>query len=148
MRAQRIISGVAPPSVLTAELRAKIERELATGAKLDVVGQRVGVTGRTLERWLAAGKIVRRRLEPVSDDAPPPVPQLPVSERIAQAEPGLVGEIIAAAKRGHWQAAAWLLERATPERWGKRDANAMPAELRDAFSEIDEIAEQRRGKKR
>src|SRR5262245_60199699 len=131
---------VARSSVLTDELRTQIERDLATGATQAAVCQRAGVAPRSLARWLADGKVVRRKLE----HAPPPVaPELPIAERLMQAEPGLVAAIIQAAQRGSWQAAAWLLERSYPDRWGRRDAKA-PLPPTDAFSEVDELAKRRR----
>jgi hypothetical protein len=40
---------------------------------------------------------------------------------IAKAEIALVRSIRRTAAKGTWQAAAWLLERRDPERWGRRD---------------------------
>jgi hypothetical protein len=135
---------VGAPSLLTDDLRARIERELATGATQATVAQRTGVTARSLKRWLADGKVVRRQLER-APAAPPPEPELPLPARLAQAEPGLVAALIQAAQRGHWQAAAWLLERSFPDRWARRDPTA-PAGAADAFSELDELAARRRGR--
>jgi hypothetical protein len=38
----------------------------------------------------------------------------------ADAEASLVARMTLAAQRGSWRAAAWLLERKYPERWGER----------------------------
>jgi len=129
---------------LTDELREAIERELATGASQAVVRQRTGVSERSLRRWLREGKVVKR--EP---DAPPPIDEsLPLSERLARAEPGLVATLIAAAGRGEWRPAAWLLERAWPERWSRREAEPVPLAPRgdDPFREVDELAARRRAR--
>jgi hypothetical protein len=102
---------------LTDERRARAERELAAGAPVAVAAQRIGVGRRTLTRWIAEGRVVRRKLASAPDPVPPPEGEQPLSfaERFAKAEPGLVGVIAAAAGRGSWHATAWLLERRWPE---------------------------------
>jgi hypothetical protein len=56
--------------------------------------------------------------------------------------------IVAAAAPTNWRAAAWLLSRRWPERWGARrpvEAEpAPPASEPDEFGELDEIATRRR----
>jgi hypothetical protein len=133
--------GVGRPSALTDDLRAQIERDLASGTTRARAAQRAGVPDNSLKRWLAEGKVVRRQLDHAPP--PPPSPELPIAERLVQAEPGLVAAIIQAAQRGSWQAAAWLLERSYPDRWGRRDAKP-PLPPADAFSEVDELAKRRR----
>jgi transposase len=134
--------------LLTEELRSRIERELAQGVRQDAVANRCGVGHRTLRRWIAEGLIKpTRTLKPVEPareqpPEPPPEPQK-LSERIAQAEPGLVGAVVEAAQRGHWQAAAWMLERSFPERWARREAKPEP-KTTGPFSEVDELARRRR----
>jgi hypothetical protein len=77
------------PCLLTDELRQWLERELDAGCPQSVAAQRAGIGQRTLERWLAHGK-VRRPERP----APP-------------------------AEDESWRAAAELLEHAFPERWAR-----------------------------
>jgi hypothetical protein len=52
---------------------------------------------------------------------------------------------VAQAARTQWRAAAWLLERRHPERWGV-GAREIEPELpgNDAFREVDELAQRRR----
>jgi hypothetical protein len=58
------------PSFLTPQLREWAERELAAGASQAVVAQRAGIGRRTLERWLADGKVRRpERPVPPEDDS-------------------------------------------------------------------------------
>jgi hypothetical protein len=59
----------------------------------------------------------------------------------AEAESILVTRVAKAASGGSWQAAAWLLERAAPERWGKAvDRRMAAAEQADApRSEFDDL---------
>lgn len=62
------------------------------------------------------------------------------------AEPRLV-RLIAQAGQTEWRAAAWLLERLHPERYGRRSGKVVPADADgapDPFDEVDELAEARR----
>jgi hypothetical protein len=110
-------------TLLTDELRERIEDELASGAPQGVVAQRLGVAPRSLGRWLAEGRVSR-------PEPPPPEPERrllgELPERLAAAEPALVARVAAAADRGSWVAASWLLERGWPERWAKREPRSAP----------------------
>jgi hypothetical protein len=61
---------------------------------------------------------------------------------LERAEPALVAQI-ARAGQGDWKAAAWLLERAFPQRWAKREAPPA-SDPTDPFREVDEMAARRR----
>jgi len=67
----------------------------------------------------------------------------------ATSEVVLVAQVASAAKT-NWRAAAWLLERRFPERWGRArrpaddDEPTPPATEPDPFAEVDELAERRR----
>jgi hypothetical protein len=61
-------------------------------------------------------------------------------------EPRLV-RMVALAGQTEWRAAAWLLERLYPERFGRRTGKAAAAAddgTLDPFTEVDELAAQRR----
>jgi len=135
---------MARPSLLTDELRVRIEHELGLGGTREVVCQRTGVSRGSLDRWIATGKVVPGRQTP---EVPRDPSTLSLS-RLQQAEPGLLAAIVSAAQRGQWQAAAWVLERAFPERWSKPDGKLPPAfgAAADAFAEIDELAARRRAR--
>jgi hypothetical protein len=69
----------------------------------------------------------------------------------ARFETAMVGVLARAASRGSWQAAAFLLSHAYPERWGpQRLAGKLPRPRQDdedgpdPFAEIDELARRRR----
>jgi hypothetical protein len=47
------------PTLLTPEMRERVERELSAGAPQRVVARRAGVGERTLRRWIGDGKISR-----------------------------------------------------------------------------------------
>jgi transposase len=139
---------VAAPSKLTPELRAELERDLAAGVPVAVLAQRQGISRRTLGRWIAGGRVVRRQLAPAPD---PAVEELSLDERLEKAEPGLLAAVLAASQRGSWQAAAWILERRWPERWARpprrQEEPITPSEpvADDPFQEVDELAARRRG---
>ena len=69
---------------------------------------------------------------------------------LRDAEEGLVAAIVAASKRGSWQASAWLLERSNPDRWARPSprqqtgGSSPTGPVADVFAEVDELAEQRR----
>ena len=79
------------------------------GSFLEVAAAVAGVDLKTLQRWLLRGS-----------GGEPPFTSLVLELRVAigEAENGLVGCIRKAARK-NWSAAAWLLERQYPERWGK-----------------------------
>jgi transposase len=99
------------PSSLTPELHARIVEMLASGAYLPVALRAVGVPRQTFAAWLARGTSERE------SDAPFRDLKEAVEHAETEAECQLVAEIAAAA-RDSWEAAAWLLERRWPERWG------------------------------
>jgi hypothetical protein len=146
---RRYARRVPRPSLLTDELRARAELELAAGTPVSVTAQRIGVGVRTLTRWIADGRVVRR-----VDLTPEQASTLTsFDEQFDRAEPGLVGVVVAAAHRGSWQAASWLLERRWPDRWARPPArqpdDGLPGPADgDVFAEVDRLAEQRRRRRR
>lgn len=52
-----------------------------------------------------------------------------VREVMASAEVLLLAQIGKAAREGHWQAAAWHLERKHPERWGRRERHELSGNI-------------------
>ncbi len=128
-----------PDGALTDEIRppvAVIDRLVAlvaAGNHITVACGVVGISTESLDAWMDA------------DDA--------LADRVqrAQAE----GEarnvaLIARAATDSWQAAAWLLERSAPERWGRparraeTPAPGPPNPVHDPFAEVDELARRRR----
>ncbi len=112
---------VGRPCKLTSAVRSAIAAATAKGASRSAAAASSKVGESTLYEWLAAGESDARsgRRTKFSE----------FSEAIKKAdgevELGALEAIRAAAADGHWQAAAWLLERKFPGRWAKRDAQAL-----------------------
>jgi transposase len=116
----------------------RLEQLIRAGATGEVAAQAVGVDPSTFDLWLQKG---RNGVQPYRD----------FSERVARAraesEAGLVARIASVAGKGSWQAAAWLLERRFPERWGKPGETPKPeptvAASEKAFAEVIDLAKRR-----
>jgi hypothetical protein len=150
---------VARPSLLTAELREQIELELADGASIATVAQHAGVSKRTLHSWLERGR-VERRIEPPAElvaELPPLAPELDAALARATSESRLLARIAAHAHAGEptsWRAAAWLLEREHPSKWGaerlraREPAASMPNPMGEVLDELDELRRRREARMR
>ena len=57
------------PSVLTPQTTREVEARLAGGASIRKAAQEIGVSPRTLSRWLQEGRVQRRSLHLVGDQA-------------------------------------------------------------------------------
>jgi transposase-like protein len=99
---------MARPSVLTPERTREVEARLAGGASVKNAAREIGVSPRTLSRWLAEGRVQRRSLRLVSGQA---TEEPTLGGR--DFEKALVSGIVKAG-REDWRALAWLLE------WGDR----------------------------
>jgi Homeodomain-like domain len=101
---------VGRPPALTPEIEARIVAAVSAGAHLSVAARAAGVSRQTLHRWRARGA------------AEPEGPYHRLAEALeraeAEAEVRQVA-LIARAGQTQWRAAAWLLSRRAPERWGR-----------------------------
>jgi transposase len=82
---------------------------LAHGVPVGVAAKSVGVSARSLRRWLHQGDLRER------------VAELRTAQRV---EPDALSEarlvvLILKASEHDWRASAWWLERRWPERWGQ-----------------------------
>jgi hypothetical protein len=133
---------------LTPELSEKLVSLLRAGNYTAVAVRACGISRALFYQWLDRG---------VSDD-PADAEYVVLRERVelakAEGEARNVAAIAAAA-RENWQAAAWLLERQYPDRWGRssvrmrdtpEDAEQVErtADPNDPFAEVDQLAEMRR----
>lgn len=131
------------PSLLTPELQDQIATMIRAGTSVTVACEAAGISRETFYQWLKRGE------SRAAKDAAHREFRERISSARAEAEARAV-TIIATAAREDWRAAAWLLERSFPERWGssaererlneKPKADAPP----DPFAEVDELAAARR----
>jgi hypothetical protein len=143
------------PTLLEPDVIDRLEQMLKAGNYLEVALRATGVGGATFRDWMRRGRTSR---------APGDELYRELVERVdlARAE-GEVRNVaqIASAARDNWQAAAWILERSYPERWGRVSTRyRLPPELPpeedaatvrvsaelDPFAEVDELAAKRRAR--
>jgi hypothetical protein len=130
-------------TALTPEVGDRLVAMLRSGNYLEVAARAAGVHRNTLSEWMRRG---RAGEEPYAELA------ARVTRALAEGEAHNVAQIAKAARES-WQAAAWLLERQYPDRWGRvsvrlRDEEPPPAAAAptsdDPFAEVDELAAARR----
>ena len=131
---------VGRPTKLDTEVGDQIIRILSAGGYVQTAVSVAGVAHRTFNDWMARG------VSGLPEDEPYRVLRERVEEARGNAETRHVA-LISRAAAGNWQAAAWLLERQYPERWGRperRKRHEPPGVEPDPFAEVDELAEKRR----
>jgi hypothetical protein len=140
------------PTKLTPDVADVVVENLRAGNYVQTAARAAGISRQTFADWMRRGRSTKTEDAPFREFA----------ERVEQARAECEAEnvkIIADAARESWSAAAWLLERLYPERWGRpsspqrRDASAAedsgPESIEpDPFAEVDELAERRRTRKR
>ena len=97
------------PTKLTEPVADDLVVLLAAGVPVPVAARSVGISRRTLDRWLRQDELRERVLQaraagPVS------------SEAVTEAR---MVVLLARAAQFDWHAAAWWLERRWPERWAR-----------------------------
>jgi transposase len=133
---------VGRPSKLTPERISRLIEALRAGHTREGAATLAGISKSTFNGWLASAK------EPGADqefllflDA--------VKSAEVEAEDALLAIIRAAAPK-QWQAAAWILERRSPDRWGRRvkaeiaappPAQAAPSEVERHIEEAQATAD-------
>jgi hypothetical protein len=142
-------NGNGRPSKLTSDVADSFVAMLRAGNYIGVAASAVGISRRTFAEWMNRGLSARVEDAPFRD----------FRDRVEQAR--AEGEVrnvtqIATAARESWQAAAWLLERSYPERWGRPSApqrqEAIPEDVVvedvDPFAEVVELAQRRNSRAR
>ena len=106
--------GPGRPSKFTEDTRDKILTALRMGHYRTVAATYAGISHETLRRWLK---------EAENPTAPPEYRAFRDDVDVAEAQAEVIdlGLVRQAARDGEWRAAAWRLERAHPDRWGKKD---------------------------
>ena len=102
------------PTKLNAKRAQQICDYVAQGHTREVAAQACGIVSTTLYRWMKRG-------ERQPDG---PYGEFCRALKRADLEAELAGlrQIKEAAQNGDWRAAAWMLERRYPEKWGRRRA--------------------------
>ena len=103
---------MARPSKLTDEVRERIARAVRLGASYEHAALAGGIDYGTLRRWMLKGERARSG----------PFREFCEAIKSAQGTAAVMwlAKIEQAATDGHWQAAAWKLERRYPETYGRR----------------------------
>jgi hypothetical protein len=112
------------PSKLNDALHEAIVRILRTGCTIETAAEHAGVSKRTLQSWLHKGEDAETRREAgvklsAVDDRYLALAQ-DVRKARSESEVRALATIQRAAADGTWQAAAWYLERAFPERYSSK----------------------------
>lgn len=109
---------------LTPELHEQLVKVLRSGCTFEAAAEAVGISRRSLQVWLQKGEDAEARREDGEKVAAHEVRYIALAEDVrkarAEAEVRAVATIQRAAQDGTWQAAAWYLERAFPERWSSK----------------------------
>lgn len=109
------------PTKLTPELQAKICDAIRAGNYCETAAAFGGIDKTTLYDWMRRGARARHGIYADFSHA--------VEKALADAEARDVALIAKAAADGHWQAAAWRLERKFPDRWGRRERHQVDANI-------------------
>lgn len=132
------------PSKLQPDLQERFCALVRAGNTVEIAAEAVGIGESTFYSWMDRGE----RGKPA--DRPYKAFREAVEQARGEAESILVARVAKAAQGGSWQAAAWLLERRAPERWGKPQdrknlsANSdTPTEPPAKRSALDELAARR-----
>jgi transposase len=101
------------PTKLSPEVTEQVTRLLRVGNTVEIAAEAAGISRATFFNWMDRGLLDGSDNEIHRDfrDA--------VEQARAEAEATLVARIAKAAQNGSWSAAAWLLERRSPENWAK-----------------------------
>lgn len=102
------------PTKLNKSRSENILAAISKGATMETAARITGISTVTLDRWLLRGR---------QPDAPKIYRDFvrDFEKAVATWELSLIKSIETAASDGTWTAAAWLLERRFPDRWGKRE---------------------------
>jgi hypothetical protein len=110
---------MARPLKMTPERVRAVLDGLRLGLSRTIAANAVGISKSTITNWAARSETFRAQLEQAE----------------AEAERMLIGLIVAAAAKKlptSWQAAAWILERTRPDRYGQRSRMDISLDVRQA----------------
>ena len=105
---------------LSPKVQQIILHAVEAGTSLEAAARSAGVSPHTVREWRRRGR--------GEDDRPAIEPYVSFAARLDNAQAGFeidaASTIYAACQDGKWRAAAWLLERRYPQRWGRRSQRA------------------------
>lgn len=148
---------MARPTSLTPAVRQRVYAALKTGKPIARACALAGIGQSTYYRWMDDGLAAAPRCErwqemtaaerrdPANAELRPKPADMAmwefreaVNAAMAEAEDALLARVSCAAEEPkHWTAAAWILERRWPERYGRRQAIEMTADVRAKVEKID-----------
>ena len=117
------------PTKLTPELQAKICFAIQAGNFIETAAAYAGIRKATLHNWLRHGARQTQGIYHAFSEA--------IEKALADAEARDVALIAKAAADGHWQAAAWRLERRFSDRWGRRETVHATVKGKLAHTQLD-----------
>lgn len=117
---------------LTPVVQQTIVQALNVGATHEQACGFAGIDHATFYRWLEKGADGR---QPYSEFCEA------VKKAEHQASVGWLAQIETAARQGHWQAAAWKLERRYPKVWGRQQGDAEATKMPDVHVHIHSARE-------
>lgn len=132
-----------PAPKLTPEVQERICTLIKVGNTVEVAVDAAGIAESTFYTWMERGTRNGKnyaKYRAFRDE---------VHRARAEAEATLVARIAKAAQNGSWSAAAWLLERRAPDRWGsatERNSDGNQQEQTEALQVEDELAAIRKRK--
>lgn len=127
------------PDTITEERTCRMETLLKAGGFIQTSCELAGIPASVHDRWMQLGR---------AKDSPPEhafyrVYAQRIDRAIAIGENNLVTAIAGA---GDWRAAAWILERRHPERWGRRSVNPPPADTGRVDTPLTDLLREARGR--
>lgn len=122
------VESTAPVSPTEDGTLDKLTQALRGGNDVETAAHFAGVSLSQLYRWLEVGKYEAERRAAGYEADPSVAACLEVWESLRKARAEAIVRNVAyvqtAAKQGHWQAAAWWLERTVPETYSRTKPNA------------------------
>ncbi len=123
------MSNAGRKTLLTAETQNAICEALREGHYMDDAANLCGISEWTAYNWTCRGRkaaeLEEQGIEPAAEELKYLRFFQATKEARADAIRANLKVIRTAAQDGHWQAAAWYLERTNPQKWGKRDTVAL-----------------------